>query len=98
MKKLLLAAVFVSSGLAQAQGFVDEPVCYSWNGGNFSAGSFSKCRPAWVAPAPKPRIVVTPVPDPAPVAQSPIMMPMSTPVPKKIVKAKPKPKVICKPV
>jgi hypothetical protein len=79
---------------AHAQGFTDDPVCYSWNGGNFSAGSFSKCThnpPAVAAAAP-------PAPLPPPVVQSPIMMPMSAPPPKPVFKPKrkPKPAMTCK--
>ena len=36
---------------AKAQGFVDEPTCYNWEGGHKSAGSFSKCGPRWVVAA-----------------------------------------------
>jgi len=89
-----LALLLVSFG-ASAQ-MVDEPVCYSWNGGHKSAGSFSKCGPAWVvAKAAPPMMAPAPLPAPQ-IAPSPIMMPMTcAPEPKatkRIVKRKPAPK------
>jgi hypothetical protein len=92
-----LLAMVALSGVAHAQGFAtSDTTCYSWNGGNFSAGSFSKCHtdnwPVAVAQAKLP----------PPVQPSPIMMPQSAPVscvppPRHIVKRKPKPKAVeCK--
>lgn len=79
---------------AHAQGFTDEPTCYSWNGGHKSAGSFSKCN-HWVATAPTAAPVVL-APLAAPPTVAPVMVPMQScpplPVPhrKPIVKRKPK--------
>lgn len=88
----LLALALPLGAVAQ---MVDEPVCYSWEGGHKSAGSFSKCGPRWVIAA-KPAAVV-----PAPLAAAPTPAPMMVPmqscppvaVPHKkpIVKRKPKP-------
>ena len=94
---LAFMAALALTGAASAQGFVNEPTCYSWNGGNFSAGSFSKCHNDVIA-------IATPkaAPLPPPVQPSPIMMPQSAPVscvppPRHIVKRKPKPKAVeCK--
>lgn len=89
-----MALVLLSFG-ASAQGFQDEPTCYSWEGGHKSAGSFSKCGPRWetakkaAPPAPAPAVVA------APVVQS-VVCPAATPVPKtQIVKPKRKPPVKC---
>jgi hypothetical protein len=98
-RNLTLIALALIAGTAQAQpftGFVgSDTTCYNWNGGNFSAGSFSKCRTdVIVAAAPPPAPVVVPAPAP-----SPIMMPMqSCPPPPVPVhrKYKPKPKPVCK--
>lgn len=98
MKLYLFYAMMVglvAHAPSHAQGFVDEPTCYSWEGGHKSAGSFSKCGPAWVtakapAPAPAPAVVASPVVSP----QAPIMMPLvnCAPTPKKpVIKRKPKP-------
>ncbi len=52
---------------AMAQGFSDEPTCYSWEGGSKSAGSFTKCPQPWVvakappAPVAAPAVVAAPV-------------------------------------
>ena len=66
MRAALAIAMLLAVGAAQAQGFVDEPTCYSWEGGHKSAGSFTKCGPRWEvakapAPAPTPAVVATPV-------------------------------------
>jgi hypothetical protein len=101
MKYLALAGLLVAMGV-NAQGFTDEPTCYSWNGGHKSAGSFSKCGPelhAWV----KPHVAQPPVavPQAIPVQAPPIMMPacqnQSIPLkPKHKGKPKPKPpKKVC---
>lgn len=94
-----MAALLLMSFGASAQGLIanDEPTCYSWNGGNYSAGSFNKCGPRWVAPAkPAPKVVATPVASPQ-IAPSPIMMPQVScaPPPKPLVKPKRKPPVKC---
>jgi hypothetical protein len=76
-------------GTSHAQGFVDEPVCYSWAGGDKSAGSFVRCTPPLLAAAKPP---APPAVAPAP---APVMMPMAScppvkePAAKKIVKRKP---------
>ncbi len=94
-----LIALALLAGAAHAQTFASfsqTTTCYGWNGGNFSAGSFSQCRTDMVAvPAPKP-IPVTPVA----LAPSPIMAPMSCPpiaepAKPKVYKPKPKPKTVC---
>ncbi len=46
--------------------------CYTWSGGNFSAGAFSKCSPTIQVS------VVTPAPLAAP-PPNPVMVPMSCP-------------------
>jgi hypothetical protein len=92
---IVFMAALVLTGAASAQGFVDEPTCYSWNGGNFSAGSFTKCHHDVIAQA-------KPAPLPPPVQPSPVMMPQSAPItcappPKPIAtKHKYKPKPVCK--
>lgn len=96
MKYLALMGLLVAT-CSYAGGFVDEPTCYSWNGGHKSAGSFSKCTPelqAWVKPAAPPPVAYSaPVTAPAIVHQSPIMMPQSHPKPIHLKpKHKPKPK------
>lgn len=108
MKYLALVGAILLAGAAQAQGFVDEPTCYSWSGGYKSSGSFSKCTPELMAaakPTPPPvavsaPVAPTPVVAPAPM-MSPLMMPicanpvpLDKPKPKKH-KPKPKPKHIC---
>jgi len=98
----LLAALLVAAASATAAGFAPLSLqdagetCYSWNGGNFSAGSFSKCQPvvviAQAAPAPPP--------PPAPVLINNVCPPqvILEPEPRKrIVHRKPRPKTICKP-
>jgi hypothetical protein len=97
MKLAFVAVIYalIGVGVTHAQ-MVDEPTCYSWEGGHKSSGSFSKCGPAWVAaakPAPKTPVAV------APVAPSPIMMPMSCPPVHRITHPihKRKPRVECKP-
>ena len=80
--------------VARAQGFQDEPTCYSWNGGDKSSGSFGKCNPVWVVPAKKtapPAVQTSMVATPV----VPVCPPQITviPEPKKAqpVKRKPKP-------
>lgn len=91
---LIALAILAAASAANAQSFASEVTCYNWQGGDKSAGSFSKCRPDVIAaaPAPKPVAVVAP----AAVAPSPVMMPVScppaTPVPVQRSKPKPKPK------
>jgi len=85
----LFLGLLVAFGV-NAQGFTDEPTCYSWNGGHKSAGSFSKCNAELHAHM-KPH-----VPQPAPVAQAapvqapPIMMPVCQNPPPASVPLKPK--------
>jgi hypothetical protein len=96
--KYLALTLLMVAGAVHAQGFVDEPTCYSWEGGHKSAGSFSKCPQPWVvkkvaAPAPPAPVVA------APVLQSNVCPPQITVIPeprkpKPIIKRKPKP-VIC---
>jgi hypothetical protein len=96
MTRFILAfALLALTGVAGAQGFAgNDTTCYGWNGGNFSSGSFSKCRTDnWVVAQAKPQL-------PAPVQPSPIMMPQSAPItcappPKAIIKPKRKPPVKC---
>jgi hypothetical protein len=92
---LILFAALALTGAAQAQGFNNaEVTCYNWQGGNFSAGSFSKCHTDVMVAQAK-------APLPPPVVASPVMMPQSAPIscappPTHIVKRKPKPKPVCK--
>ncbi len=92
-------ALMLSAGV-NAQGFAPlrlsdtGDTCYSWNGGNFSAGSFSKCQPVIVLAQAKPAL-------PPPVQPSPVMMPLSAPVTcappphKPVIHHKPKPRKTC---
>lgn len=97
MKILLPLVLALLSFGASAQGFVDPgPVCYSWEGGHKSSGSFSRCNPE-LQPA-KPRAVVQALPPP--VLPSPVMMPQSAPItcappPKPLVKHKRPPPKKC---
>lgn len=100
--KHALAIALLAVGAAHAQGFAPlsladtGDVCYGWNGGAKSSGSFSRCNPVgYVRPA-KPQVVATPVASPQ-IAPSPIMMPMTCPpLPAKpIVKPKRKPAPKC---
>ena len=91
----LVVAVFASG--ASAQGFVDSPTCYSWEGGRGSAGSFSKCSPELMAAA-KPAPKVVPAPLAAPPTANPVMVPMQqtcAPPPKPVVKKKRPPPPKC---
>jgi hypothetical protein len=79
MKALTVAIALVGFAAgAHAGGFaplrLSDPgeTCYTWTGGNFSAGSFSKCQPSYEV------VVLNQLPPP--VLPSPIMMPMSAPV------------------
>jgi hypothetical protein len=94
MKNIALALALAVPFMASAGGFapltMSDPgeTCYTWTGGNFSAGSFSKCSPTIVLAA------VTPAPLAAPPTANPVMVPMQTcaPPPKphhRIVKKKP---------
>ncbi len=90
---LVLAGLTMFAPKAHAQGFVDEPTCYSWEGGHKSAGSFSKCTrwevaKAPVAPPPPPVVV------PAPVMQNVVCPPqvILEPEPKKAVRRHVRPK------
>lgn len=93
MKKLSFLLMLGIAFAANAQGFTDEPTCYSWEGGHKSAGSFTKCPGPWVV-AKKP----APAPVAAPVVAAPILQ--STVCPPQVVlqpeptkrKAKPKPR------
>jgi len=92
MKYLALAGLLVAVGV-HAQGFQDEPTCYSWNGGHKSAGSFTKCTPELLAAKkPAPPVAVAQQ-QAAPAQLPPIMMPACenpvTPVPQKV---KPRPR------
>jgi hypothetical protein len=70
----------------------DGGPCYTWQGGNYSAGAFTRCPQPWVVQAKRQPPVALPTPA---IAPSPIMMPMSCPpMPKpnhRIVKKKPAP-------
>ena len=80
---------------AMAQGGLiagDEPACYNWQGGNHSAGSFSKCAPRWPEVKAKPPVVAAALP--APVVVSPVMMPQSAP---QVISCAPLPKPITRP-
>jgi hypothetical protein len=84
--------------VAQAQGgFIanDEPICYSWEGGARSAGSFSKCGPRWTAPPPAP-VVVAAAPMVAPLPPLPPQVSCAPP-PKPLIKPKrkPRPRPVC---
>jgi hypothetical protein len=70
-RTVLILALLVPFG-ASAQ-FTDHTTCYSWNGGNHSSGSFIQCDTYKVAEKRS-------APLPAPVVQSPVMMPMAAPV------------------
>jgi hypothetical protein len=107
MKSAALLGLLFALG-AQAQGFQDEPTCYSWSGGHKSAGSFTKCTPEIKATSkptpPAPVAVAAPVTAPPLFSSSPIMMPVCVnpvaqdkPKPKQKGKPKPKPgpKKIC---
>jgi hypothetical protein len=93
MKRAALLLALVAPFAVSAQGFSDHTTCYSWNGGNHSSGSFIQCDTYKVAEKRS-------APLPAPVVQSPVMMPMAAPVtcappPKPVVtkrKHKPLPK------
>lgn len=94
MKHSLIILMLVAAGGVQAQGFADEPTCYSWNGGHKSAGSFSKCPQPFVvakapAAAPAPAVVA------APVVPAPIVQQTCAPPPKPVVKPKRKAPVKC---
>lgn len=89
MKLLTVAFALLPLG-AMAQ-MIDEPTCYTWQGGNFSAGAFTKCTPPWIIVKEQPKVAALP-PPPAP---SPVMMPMQScpPVAKPkhhIIKRKPR--------
>ena len=88
--KHAIALLLLVCGVAHAQGFNDQPLCYGWNGGSKSSGSFSKCGtgipadPVKVAAAPQPAVV------PAPIMQTPVCQP----APKKtqpVIKKRPAP-------
>jgi len=92
MKKTLMAfaALALAAGAASAQGFADEPTCYSWEGGHKSSGSFSKCtrwETAKAPTAPPPPVVV-----PAPVMQTPACPPQVIFQEATKPKAKPRPR------
>lgn len=93
---LALALAFIAIAPAHAQGFQDEPTCYSWNGGHKSAGSFSKCNhwPVVVAAAPPPAVVPAPVMQASPVCPPQIILEPEKP---KARHYKPRPKPVCKP-
>ncbi len=93
-----LAILLALPMMASAQGFapmrMSDPgdTCYTWTGGNFSAGSFSKCQPTIV-------IAAAPAPLSAPPVASPVMVPMQScpPPPPKATRhlIKKKPKIQC---
>jgi hypothetical protein len=94
MNKLILLALLLPLGAAAQVQMDDGGPCYSWQGGNYSAGSFSKCPQPLVVAKAKP--VAAPLPTPQ-IAPSPIMMPMTcVPAPKAtkrvVKKRKPLPK------
>ena len=99
MSKIAFVAVvyaLLGMGVTHAQGMQDSPICYSWNGGNHSSGSFIQCTPEMKAAAVKVAKELPP-----PVAPSPVMMPMqSCPPPATVTHhiVKHKPRVECKPV
>lgn len=81
---LLLALPFGAS----AQGFYESDTCYTWQGGNFSAGSFTKCNPPWIIVKAEPKVVATPVAQPV-IQPSPVMMPITcAPEPKPVIRKK----------
>lgn len=80
MKHLAILLALVSLG-SYAQGFQDEPTCYSWSGGHKSSGSFSKCGSELQALAKKPE---PPVVAPTPVAVL-APAPVAAPIPPQIV-------------
>lgn len=90
---LILAGLTMFAPKAHAQGFVDEPTCYSWEGGHKSSGSFSKCTQGWVQPAKVAAAQPAPAVVPPPVMQSNVCPPqiILEPEPKKAVKRKPRP-------
>jgi hypothetical protein len=94
MKYLALAGLLVAVGV-HAQGFQDEPTCYSWSGGHKSAGSFTKCTPELLAAKKPPPPVAVAQQAAVPAQLPPIMMPACeniTPVPTPKGKAKPRPR------
>jgi len=100
MKKSLIILAAMVASLANAQGFVDEPTCYTWEGGHKSAGSFTKCPGPWVMPK-----KAAPPPPPAPVVAAPVMQNVVCPPqvilePEPVKKRrhyKPRPRPVCKP-
>jgi hypothetical protein len=102
MKYIALSLLLVA-GAVNAQGFApltpSDPgdVCYSWEGGHKSAGSYSRCSPqVYVKPA-KPVAVAAPVPQPV-VMQNTVCPPqiILEPETKKKRYYKPRPKPVCK--
>ncbi len=99
MQRRNLFAVAILSAAAMAahaepfQQFAGaDTTCYSWNGGNFSAGSFSKCRTDVVmAAAPPPAPVAVPAQQVAPVVIQQSCAPPPAPVLKPKGKPRPKP-------
>ena len=99
-----VVAFFLFAPKAKAQGFQDEPTCFSWAGGHKSSGSYSKCNPD-LQPVKKAPPVVTPVVvPPAPVVTPVVAAPaptMSCPPPPAankpvFIKKRYKPKPTCK--
>jgi hypothetical protein len=91
-----LIILLLMAGAAHAQGFNDEPPCFSWSGGHKSSGSYSKCGTG-IPPAPV-KVAAAPVVA-APVMQSTVCPPqvILEPAPAKApVKRKSAPKPICK--
>jgi hypothetical protein len=92
-----LAPPAFAAGFAPLQLSDTGDVCYSWNGGHKSAGSFSKCQPV-VQVAILTPMAPPPAPLPPVVQPSPVMMPMSSPAPapKKPIVRKKRPAMTCK--
>jgi hypothetical protein len=69
--------------------------CYTWTGGNFSAGSFSKCQPSVEVVVLQP-VAAPPVPVASNVCPPQIIL-QPEPQRRRTVPHKPRPKMICKP-
>lgn len=83
MKRAALLAALLVASSAYAAGFApfsladSGETCYTWTGGNYSAGSFSKCSPVVVVAQASPARVVAP----APLAAAPVCPPQITVIP-----------------
>ncbi len=89
-------ALAILCGAVHAQGFNDQPTCYSWEGGHKSSGSFSKC-PGSIPPAPVKVAAAAPAAPvvPAPIVQAAPVQQTCAPPPKPVIKPKRKPPVKC---